>query len=71
MVAPDYAENLPVLILDCGQNAKEREISSSNMYMCRPNFYYLKGLNLTKNIKMPRKHTFFFGKILASISKDS
>ena len=31
-VAPDYAADLSVPILDRGQNAKEREIGSSTMY---------------------------------------
>ena len=39
-VAPDYAADLSVPILDRGRNAKEREIGSSTM--CRPNYkkYY-------------------------------
>ena len=31
-VAPDYAADLSVPVLDRGQNAKEREIGSSTMY---------------------------------------
>ena len=38
-VAPDYAADLSVPILDRGRNAKEREIGSSTM--CRPNYYKL------------------------------
>ena len=36
-VAPDYAADLSVPILDRGRNAKEREIGFSTM--CRPNYY--------------------------------
>ena len=32
MVAPDYATDLSVSILDRGRKAKEREIGSSTMY---------------------------------------
>ena len=38
-IAPGYAADLSVPILDRGRNAKEREIGSSTM--CRPNYYYL------------------------------
>ena len=38
-VAPDYAADLSVPILDRGRNAKGREIGSSTM--CRPNYNYL------------------------------
>ena len=37
-VAPDYAADFSVPILDHGRNAKERKIGSSTM--CRPNYYY-------------------------------
>ena len=38
-VAPDYAADLSVPILDRGRNAKEKEIGSSTM--CRPNYLYI------------------------------
>ena len=41
MVAPDYDADLSVPILDHGQNAKEREIGSSTMYI-NPNFVICK-----------------------------
>jgi hypothetical protein len=37
-VAPKYAADLSVPILDRGRKAKEMEIGSSTMYMCRPNY---------------------------------
>ena len=37
-VAPDYAADLSVPILDCGRNAKERDIGSSTVNMSRPHY---------------------------------
>ena len=46
MVAPDYAADLSLPILDRGRNAKEGEIGSSTM--CRPNYFIY--LHLDKQV---------------------
>ena len=53
-VAPDYASDLSVPILDRGRNAKEREIGSSTM--CRPNYYNYYIFNVFKRIPPSDPH---------------
>jgi hypothetical protein len=47
-VAPDYAVDLSVPILDRGRNAKEREIGSSTM--CRPNYIKLYTIYIFRDV---------------------
>ena len=49
-VAPDYAADLSVPILDRGRNAKEREIGSSTMYTGTVQCTYICRLNYIKVI---------------------